>query len=89
MAKLLCSCLYLFDAIIELHVMNERCSMTFSIEVNMHFIRNKGIIDSWFIFCICTLFMIFSVTYYLELRNTITPCYRVQYLFSKGYIGCS
>ena len=29
-AKLLCSCLYFFDAIIELHAMNEqKCSITF------------------------------------------------------------
>ena len=31
-AKLLCYCLCLFDAIIELHVVDEKNSMTFSLE---------------------------------------------------------
>ena len=30
--KLLCSCLYLFDAISELQAMDEKLSMTFSLE---------------------------------------------------------
>ena len=45
MAKLLCSCLCLFDAIIKLHAMNEKMFMTFSLESEHAFTCNEGIID--------------------------------------------
>ena len=31
-AKALCACFCLFDAIVELHPMDEKCSMSFSLE---------------------------------------------------------
>ena len=47
MAKVLCSCLCLFDAISELYAMNgKNNSMTFSLEKNMDFTCKKGIINS-------------------------------------------
>ena len=38
MAKILCSYLYLFDTIIDLHAMNEKHSMTFSFESESGFL---------------------------------------------------
>jgi hypothetical protein len=53
-AKVVCSCLCLFDAIVELHAMDEKCSMTFSLEVKVNFISNKGLLNSRFLLCICS-----------------------------------
>ena len=46
-ANLLCSRLCLFDAIVELGMTN--CAMTFSLEVTMDFICNKGLLSSNYI----------------------------------------
>ena len=47
MAELLCCCLYLFDAIIELHALNENNVQWLSHgKTNMDFTCNKGMINS-------------------------------------------
>ena len=45
-AKLLCSCLRLFGIIIALRVMDEKCSMTFSLESESGVICSNGLFDS-------------------------------------------
>ena len=46
MFELLCFCLCLFDAIVELHAMNEKMFIVFSLESEVDFICNKGVLNS-------------------------------------------
>lgn len=56
-ADLLCSRLSLFDTIIELQALVKKCSMTFSLEVKVNFMSNKGLIihDLYFIYVVKTI----------------------------------
>ena len=52
MVELLCSCLYLLDAIFELDAMDEKSLLTLLLENKAEFIYNKQILDLRHIFCI-------------------------------------
>lgn len=69
-AKVLCSCLCSFDAIVELHVKKwKKCLVSNShYKVNIHFTGNERIISSRLIF----VYVVEESSYEIEKLNTIT-----------------
>jgi hypothetical protein len=70
-AKILTSCLYLFDAIVELHAMDENCSMTGALESESESVI-KSLFHSWYIF-----------VYLVE--ASITSNQRAQYIYMTPF----